>query len=1130
MRRGTRVGQAYVAVTADGSGINEEIVDAVDEAGPGVDEAGDRHGRRYGDHFSDGFFARLRDKFSKRLASELGNSLDKSGNSAGERMGDSMGSALVQRLRQRLEEADDVVVRLSERLDKAVEGRTTVKKLSIMENQLRTSERAAERLERQLTKVMAAEGLLGAGFLVNGRRDRGGIADLVGRMFGQGSRNNFLNILGKGMRNIVNLMEKAYEFSTGFSKGMQGAAEGASLFQRLSAGFSGGSQAAGLSKGLGGIAASGPAAAVAIGAVVIAMTVMASVAGALLAILTALTATIVSGLVGALAVAGGALAAVTAGAGLLTAAFMSMTDAQQNLLKKAFLPLKAEMVGIGQIMLHDMVPAFSTWSANLQRALLQAVPVAQVMGKAFAEAGDTLTRSFSGPGFQMFAQSLATYLPSIVNRLASALGGFLNGLLGIFAALMPYVNQFAGYLAQVADRFSRWATSTQGQNAIVDFVGRAVTSLKSLWDFVTEFTGFLAKVLFSPEAQKAGNTIFDSLARTFENFTNKIAQAQADGSLQRWFDDAIKFGSQLWGVIESLGATFITLYNSGVLEAVGRNFETLSNFINAANVVIGPMISLFGSSLPYAMMAVLAPLNAVAAAVIAIGEAVEWALGLIGQGNGAEWSSIPNPLGSSGSGGTAPQTVIPGTVLSPKSPTISLPSLIGSGTLALNATSLSGGGFKPPKKWKNPWKKWAESLIKEGPSIAAQIRNAILSVNRQAAAGILAASRSSDSGDVQASLQNLASSIQTSATQTVNTAQSALNNAAMSLANATSKGAAKKALAQVKKAQKDLAAALKNQKKINAAAKILNAQRVVSGNRVTALLQGLTVQNATLADYAAARARVAERLEAANKQLTEAITLRDDYRTQVADSIKSFGSLLTAQASVIDGVEQSLTATDITSNLQDRLDKIKKFQNDLKLLLAQGLSNDAYKQIVDAGVEQGTTIADALLAGGNAAIQSTNSLVGQINSIADTLGSETSSRLYQAGVDAAQGLVDGLTSLSAQLDAAALRLGTSIALAVKKALGISSPSRVLRALMGDVGDGMVLGLGDQTVKVGTAASTLARQVGISPASTYSSSKSTDAEVSGNGKDPRFRDLIVQTPTENPKAVALEVLNEVTGRL
>src|SRR5690606_35175893 len=91
------------------------------------------------------------------------------------------------------------------------------------------------------------------------------------------------------------------------------------------------------------------------------------------------------------------------------------------------------------------------------------------------------------------------------------------------------------------------------------------TSLQSLWNFTREFFGWLFDILFSPEAQGAGNTIFDSLARSFAGFRESIA----DGSLERWFEDAIEFGTSLKEVIKGLADVCGALYSSGVLQFVG---------------------------------------------------------------------------------------------------------------------------------------------------------------------------------------------------------------------------------------------------------------------------------------------------------------------------------------------------------------------------------------------------------------------------------------------------------------------------------------------------------------------------------------------------------------------------------
>lgn len=1260
MRRGTRVGQAYVALTADGSGINDDIADAFDD----VDYKGlaDDFDKKFADRIRghlnrvDGDFTKslnsmgkraaensaISDGISKKLAEafdqgKLDELFQRVGREAGVTVGsefdkvvkpavlNAVESAMLKAARTGRqidlfgavsEEAAESIRRTIEtgqrEFEKAQrENSALAKKFAERRVQMheksneaifksdaelaKTQEALYAKLEREhfaqqkkddddLWKIRRASAKAHAKFLADlekGRVDQRGVdvsrnkeTDLgvtVGRLFGAGSRNNFLNLFGKSLGGIVTLTQKvaagAQSMFSVFSKGFSEAAEGASFFQKIGSGA--GASGTQISTFFSSIAASGPAAAVAIGAVAIAMALLVSVAGALVGVLTALIATLSGALVAALAVASGGMLALVAAGGLLTAAFMSMTDAQSKLLKNAFQPLRAEMVGIGQLMIKEMVPAFAVWSKNLQEALLLLAPVAQVMGKAFAESGKILTESLSGPGFQKLSVALGQELPAIVQNLSRAFGGFLNGTMGLFAAIMPLVTRFSAYLSALAARFSAWANSTTGQNTIVSFVDRAVGSLMSLWNFVREFIGFISDVLFSPSAMNAGNGFFDSLARSFARFRANITQAK----LEKWFADARMFAGALKEGIKALAAMFVAFYNSGVLKAMSTNIKDFSRFVRAAAPVVALLVDALGFLAP-AFRLLLIPINLVSLALETVGNWVTWALERL-RALGSYDANIPfvdslnalirvlnavrdaamdafnrvkDTLGLGGGkfagtirgNGSGGKTVGPTPIITAADPPLpSLSDLIGSGNSSIAGTSSGGGGGGGGAgggQFKNPYKAWAESLIKQGPSISKQIQDAIKKVNADIRKGITAATKAESALSAQQGLNSLMVSVRDIGKSTVDAARQALNSAAQDLAGASSMKDAKAALRRVRAAQADMRKALNAQKKINAAAAILGKQKIVRDNVVDRLVRGGSTQNATLAEFAAARQQVAAKLEAANQKLADAIALRRDYRKSVMDAVSSFGSLLTAQARTVDGVEQALTAGDITSNLQARLDKIKKFQEDLRQLIALGLSNDAYKQLVDAGVEQGGQFASALLGGGLSAIAETNSLVSQINATADGLGTEAASRMYQAGVDAAQGLVDGLESLSAQLDSAATRLGNAIANAVKRALGISSPSRVLRGLMGDVGDGMVLGLNDQTVKVGSAASHLAGQIAVSPeVAAYAARQGTsatteEAGVSGNHPDPRFRDLIVNTPTENPEAVAMEVLNEITGRL
>lgn len=1128
MKRGTRVGQAYVALAVDGTGINEEIADELDQIGPEADRAGDDAGDRFGTKFSDRFRGRMdemREKVAGRLNRSFGDAGDKSGEEFADRfekhfdsgfldrLGANVGGHIVDAINFALskEGGENPLSQMADRWEKGSRSDTDRlgKKLGknigkSMSDQLELSFAALlDSFEARLAELQVS------GNRGGGSRDRG-LGDRIGGLFGAGSRNNFLNLFGKSLGGLVTLTEKltssAGKMFGVFRKGFSEAAEGASFFQKIGSGFTslGAAGGSGLAKAFSSIAASGPAAAAAIGVVVVALSAMVSVVSALTALVTALASAITSGLVAALAVGSAGILAVVAAGGLLINMFTSLTDAQREAMGATFTPLKELLTGIGQIMAGPVIEAFDTWARNLNNALTLLIPLAQVMGDAFARAGNILTASFSGPGFQRLSEALTDTLPTITRVLSRGLGDFLNGLAGTFAALMPFVVQFSRYLADVADRFSKWANSAQGQNAIVDFTKRATDSLQSLWNFVREFTGFLADVLFSRQAQESGGRIFDGMAETFRKMRDAIAKWAKDGTLEKWFKRAESFGKALWQVVEALFKVFQLLDSSGVLKAISFQMQGLAVSVEAATFPL----QILGKALGW-----------LKGEALGIPELVDRTI-----------ASLTNPrLAAAANTFSAIVGGVKGIINAATSMGTQI-----AGSAALDATSEDRGG-RIPKNWKNPYTAWAESLIKNGPSVAQQIRNAIMEVNRQVQAAIREAMAATDAGVAKDALKTASEAFLETGKSVVDTAQQALNSAAQSLASATSAAEAQRALRAVRRAQRDLKKALDEQKRLRDAARILNAQQIISPQNVERLLDGLKVQNATLADYARARERLAIQIENAQRKLEEAISLRNDFRNQIAESVKAYGSLVSAQAQTINGVAQALTADDVISNLQTRLDRIKAFQDGLRELTARGLSDAAYKQLLEAGVEGGFDTVQALLNGGQGAVQQINDLLGKIGETGDSLGQTAADKLYQAGVDAAQGLVDGLNSLDDQLEAAATRLGNRIADAVKAALGIKSPSTVLIGAMNEVGDGAVIGLDNQHGKISAAGSrfgrTIADSIAVSPEVAAYQAAQRASGVSGNGENGKgFRDLIVQTPTEDPRAVALETLNEVMGRL
>ena len=89
------------------------------------------------------------------------------------------------------------------------------------------------------------------------------------------------------------------------------------------------------------------------------------------------------------------------------------------------------------------------------------------------------------------------------------------------------------------------------------------------------------------------------------------------------------------------------------------------------------------------------------------------------------------------------------------------------------------------------------------------------------------------------------------------------------------------------------------------------------------------------------------------------------------------------------------------------------FAERVRQLVAAGFSPGAIQQVLNAGVEAGTQIADALLVGGAEAVASSTQIENSLIETAESLKTLLGSTFYDAGIALAQSLVDGL---QAELD------------------------------------------------------------------------------------------------------------------
>jgi hypothetical protein len=115
----------------------------------------------------------------------------------------------------------------------------------------------------------------------------------------------------------------------------------------------------------------------------------------------------------------------------------------------------------------------------------------------------------------------------------------------------------------------------------------------------------------------------------------------------------------------------------------------------------------------------------------------------------------------------------------------------------------------------------------------------------------------------------------------------------------------------------------------------------------------------------------------------------------------------------------------------------KLFGERVATLLKMGLSKAGLRQVLDAGVEAGTFIADELINGGSAAIEQTNALLDSLQSVADELGIEAADEFYGAGVRQGEALVAGIQSVIAQYEEILKNPNLSLD-RLREILGISS--------------------------------------------------------------------------------------------
>ncbi|MCB5167992.1 hypothetical protein LG634_24590 [Streptomyces bambusae] len=198
----------------------------------------------------------------------------------------------------------------------------------------------------------------------------------------------------------------------------------------------------------------------------------------------------------------------------------------------------------------------------------------------------------------------------------------------------------------------------------------------------------------------------------------------------------------------------------------------------------------------------------------------------------------------------------------------------------------------------------------------------------------------------------------------------------------------------------------------------------------------------TLLTLAAREERLAVRMRAATAALADQIKARDKLTADVKAGVLDSANITKGTAG------EPMAAEQLLGNLRAKMEQAKQFAAQLAQLRKKGVRSDLIAQIAQAGVEQGASALAALSSANAGQIREINATQAQLVTAAGQAGSVAGEAMYGAGIQAARGLIAGLQKEKSAIERQMLAIAKGMSAAIRKALGIRSPSRVMASEVG----------------------------------------------------------------------------------
>lgn len=251
-----------------------------------------------------------------------------------------------------------------------------------------------------------------------------------------------------------------------------------------------------------------------------------------------------------------------------------------------------------------------------------------------------------------------------------------------------------------------------------------------------------------------------------------------------------------------------------------------------------------------------------------------------------------------------------------------------------------------------------------------------------------------------------------------------------------------------------------------------------------------TRRDDNLIRYVRATQTELERLASQREALADRIKAANEFAANTTSSaLQSFGlnTLFDRVNDRIQKLKDSLSASnlkrlrvdvvgDLTTQVEQSASRIRRFNAQIEALAKRGLSRSIISQLIGLGPQEGADLAQQLTNASTAQLRELNRAQADLEKAAKKFGTDSADRLFDAGKQAANGFLAGLKGQQRAIEDLMVSIAKAMQKAIRKALGIKSPSVVFRRIGEFVGLGLANGINSLGGGVRLASAGLSRQV------------------------------------------------------